>query len=185
MVKCRTDKVQANRKKYTPIMGTATIATTTIEAKDHEQGADNESGSGRNGKIKETENEVEMVYVPRVEYESLIKVSCANTATITIEYINFLPCFQELSQQEVLLDGFQLENERLAQQLRDREEAENARSALHYDKQQALNKEINRLKNMIHQSDFADGGWLFIRSNRTYCDTFIGQFQILARNCRA
>lgn len=100
-------------------------------------------GSGQSGA------EVEMISVPRLEYEALVK---------------------EVSEQETLIVGFQLENEKLSQQLRQREEQvrlflylfissmymyinfrllvqENSRIAQHYDAQETLNKELNRLRN--------------------------------------
>ena len=51
--------------------------------------------------------------------------------------------------QDSLITGFQKENERLSTQLRDRETEESYRAAKFYDERDRLNKELNRLRNIV------------------------------------
>jgi len=51
--------------------------------------------------------------------------------------------------QDSLITGFQKENERLSTQLRDREAEESYRAAKFYDERDRLNKELNRLRNIV------------------------------------
>jgi hypothetical protein len=72
-------------------------------------------------------SENEMISISRLEYEKLIK---------------------DLSMQELIIDGFQKENEILTNKIKDREYEEKSRTAVFFDKQEVLNKEINRLRNL-------------------------------------
>ncbi len=70
----------------------------------------------------------ETVTIPRAEYEKITK---------------------ELQFQESLLSGFQKENDKLAAQLKERETEEAYRTSKYFDERETLNKELNRLRNII------------------------------------
>jgi hypothetical protein len=55
----------------------------------------------------------------------------------------------EISSQELLLAGFQRENERLLKELKSREAEDAARKAKFFDQQESMNKELNRLRNAV------------------------------------
>lgn len=50
---------------------------------------------------------------------------------------------------EVLVEGFQRENERLSKQLKELQTEHQVRSALYFDERSQMNKELNRLRNML------------------------------------
>lgn len=50
---------------------------------------------------------------------------------------------------EDLIAGFQKENEKLVESLRDREASERTQKALFFDQQETMNKELNRLRNLL------------------------------------
>jgi len=67
--------------------------------------------------------------------------------TVTISKAEHDKLLHDLAEQEVLITGFQKENERLMQALKQREAEETSRKAHFYDKQESLNKELLRLRN--------------------------------------
>ena len=67
--------------------------------------------------------------------------------TVTISKAEHDKMLHDLAEQEVLITGFQKENERLMQALKQREAEETSRKAHFYDKQESLNKELLRLRN--------------------------------------
>lgn len=100
-----------------------TVGNKSIDEHQHEQSREECPESNDNKQSNSTEH----ISVPRSEYETLVK---------------------DFAAQETLIEGFQRENEKLAQRLREREAEENARIAIYFDTQEKLNKEINRLKNL-------------------------------------
>lgn len=87
--------------------------------------------------INNTEPQEDTVTIPRSEYESMLA---------------------EIDSQEKLIAGFQRENERLAEVVRGREAEERAKKAHFFDNQEALNKELNRLRNMVGETEAAGIG---------------------------
>lgn len=88
--------------------------------------------SSRNAEIPSVkslgENGEEVITIAKVEYDRLI-AECAS--------------------QEVLIAGFQKENEKLVKENKQRELAESSRKAQYFDQQENLNKELNRLRNAV------------------------------------
>jgi hypothetical protein len=67
---------------------------------------------------------------------------------VLISKQEFDSLIQERDLQEKLLAGFQRENEKLIQQIKKRDLEEKTQKAQFYDQQEAMNKELNRLRNL-------------------------------------
>lgn len=84
------------------------------------------------GDKKESLNDPEMISLEKSEYDNLLK---------------------EYKAQEVLITGFQKENERLAKLLKEHEDEDSARRAAFFDQQEEMNRELNKLRN-AYRRDF-------------------------------
>jgi hypothetical protein len=65
---------------------------------------------------------------------------------------------KEIEAQEFLLLGYQKENEKLVAILREKEKEEAYRTAKHFDQQEKMNKELNRLRNALGGKSVNDAG---------------------------
>jgi hypothetical protein len=68
---------------------------------------------------------------------------------ITIKKSEYEALLAEGESQEILIAGFQKENEKLIESIKSKENEDNSVKANFFDQQEGLNKEVNRLRNMV------------------------------------
>ena len=69
--------------------------------------------------------------------------------TVTVLKSEYDALVVEVASQELLIQGFQRENEKLVHCLQAKEQGETSQRAGFFDQQEALNKELNRLRNLV------------------------------------
>jgi hypothetical protein len=72
--------------------------------------------------------------------------------TVTLYKREFDALSAECASQEILITGFQKENEKLIKGVRNREFENSAAKAKFFDQRERLNKEVNRLRNMVGET---------------------------------
>lgn len=73
----------------------------------------------------------------------------SNQESVVVSRKEFEELVQDREMQEHLIAGYQKENEKLSHQLKARETDEQTRRAEWFDQQESLNKELNRLRNIV------------------------------------
>jgi hypothetical protein len=76
----------------------------------------------------------------------------AGEETVTLYKREFDALSAECASQEVLIAGFQRENEKLIKGVRNREYENTAAKAKFFDQRERLNKEVNRLRNLVGET---------------------------------
>jgi hypothetical protein len=96
-----------------------------------------------------------------------------NITTVTIPKTEYDALISEIDSQEMLITGFQKENERLVNYKRERDHADSSKKAQFFDQQESMNKELNRLRNVI-----GNDGTIETKSNKihnNFTSTSIGK----------
>ena len=90
-----------------------------------------------------SQNKAEEDGMAPVEVDGMIHISAKDLQKLHVE----------IESQEVLITGYQKENEKLVARVKELESAEQTRITKFIEQQEVLNKEVNRLRNTKHASD--------------------------------
>jgi hypothetical protein len=80
----------------------------------------------------------------------------AEDRVVTVSRIEYEKLVAECLSQESLIEGLQKENERLFHVMRDKDNDDKASKASFFDQQEHMNRELNRLRNLLGKADIVD-----------------------------